>query len=469
MITRCSSFLSKARTPTPLTRVSKLSSAVPRLRNPSSTTTHLQQCALPLFPSFQNHMQGLEACYHSWAVDNTDKALMVSDLGIVERQVQRWASNLPGVQPFYAVKCNPDPILVTALANWGANFDCASRGEIQLVLNCGVDPSRIIFANPIKTNGDIRFSHSVGVRKMTFDNVDEIHKIKAGCPDAQLVLRLLPDDSGSVMRFGSKFGAPFETVEGLLRECQRQDLDVVGCSFHIGSGCFDSSKYDSAIALCRQSFEVAQRLGMPPMSFVDVGGGFPGDAVVASERGVTSSTAHAPPPFEEIAAVIRAAFDCHFPQSQYPQLVRIGEPGRYFGKAYSTLFLRVQGRRAVYSKNAEAQQRFLYYVNDGVYGSFNCKLFDYYHPTPIPTSAFFGKSQENVKMTLGTFFGPTCDSLDKIVEDFPVPELKVGDHIVFTNMGAYTSAAATEFNGCPLSEKVYIHSLDGTPAGTTAP
>lgn len=455
------SFIAKTRVP--VTRVSKLSSAVTRLRQPIPAFTETW-APTPMFPTFQSHKQGLETCYRTWAQESSDKALMVNDLGAVERQVTRWASNLPGVQPFYAVKCNPDPILIAALSGWGANFDCASRGEIQLVLNSGVDVSRIIFANPIKTTTDLRFAHSVGVTKMTFDNIDEINKIKEHCPNAQLVLRLLPDDSGSVMRFGSKFGAPIEVVESLLRECQLQEVDVIGFSFHIGSGCFDAKKYDDAILLCKQAFEIAERLGMPPMTLVDIGGGFPGDRVEEQiEPSVTDGPA--PPPFEKIATVIRSAFSRYFPEERFPDLVRIGEPGRYFAKAYSSLFLRVQGRRAVYSAEQTQAERFLYYVNDGVYGSFNCKLFDYYHPVPTAASSFFGLPQVTpLKPTLGTFFGPTCDSLDKIVEDYPIDELQVGDSIVFTNMGAYTSAAATEFNGCPLADRVYIHSVEDDQA-----
>lgn len=434
--------------------VSKLVSTVTRSRPgrmPQSNhdPTHI-------FPTFSNQKQGLEVALRSWSPES-DTALMVNDLGVVQRQVHRWALNLPDVQPFYAIKCNPDPVLLAALAGWGANFDCASKREIQLVLDSGVDSSRIIFANPIKTVSDLRFAHSAGVTRMTFDNADETHKIKANCPGAQLVLRLLPDDSGSVMRFGSKFGAPLDVVDELLRECQRQELTVIGASFHIGSGCFDASKYDDAIAMCRQAFEIAENLGMPRMNLVDVGGGFPGDPL-DDEAEPSEIDGPTPPAFEDIAAVIRSAFDRHFPEHEFPDLVRIGEPGRYFAKAYSTLFLRVQGRRTVAPAKSGESARFLYYVNDGVYGSFNCKLFDYYHPKPIATNAFFNLKRKSIPTT-GTFFGPTCDSLDKLIEDHPIEELQIGDSVVFPKMGAYTSAAASEFNGCPLAEQAYIHSI----------
>lgn len=443
------SLLLKTRTPTRAIayRPSPLRELAPNILHPLAV--------------FTNHKQGLEACFRSWVLDSDEKALMVNDLGIAERQFNRWTTQLPQVQPFYAVKCNPDPIFLSALAGWGSNFDCASRAEIQRVLDNGVDPSRIIFANPIKSPADLKFAHSVGVTRMTFDNLDEVIKVKQYCPRAQLVLRLLPDDSGSVMRFGSKFGAPSETIETLLRTCQQHKIAVIGVSFHIGSGCFDPSKYDDAIGLCRKAFNIAERIGMPQMHLVDIGGGFPGDIGETAVESIAPAGQTAPP-FEDIALVIRSAFCRHFPEDMYPNLVRIGEPGRYFGTAFSTLFLRVHGKRETYSLgNDEKHKRFLYYVNDGVYGSFNCKMYDYYHPVPISTRCFFGTMDGNENQrptTLGTFFGPTCDSLDRIIDDHPIPELNVGDSIVFTNMGAYTTAAASEFNGFPLPQQTYMYS-----------
>ena len=88
-------------------------------------------------------------------------------------------------QPFYAVKCNTDRVLIRVLAALGASFDCASKEEIDIVLECGVDPSKIIYANPCKTKGFISHARKRGVDKMTFDNVEELQKIAVYNPDAE--------------------------------------------------------------------------------------------------------------------------------------------------------------------------------------------------------------------------------------------------------------------------------------------
>lgn len=401
-----------------------------------------------------------------------DQPFFVCDLGNAERQLLRWRDAMPDIEAFYAVKCNPDPVLIRHLASLGSGFDCASKAEIVSCLDAGVAPENIIFANPIKSLPDIEFARSVGVKTMTFDNEDELVKVQSLFPEARMVLRILPDDSGSKMRFGSKFGAAQENFSHLIFKCRSLGLELVGTSFHIGSGCFDASKYDSAIKLCRQVFDLATEAGMPPLKLLDVGGGFPGNPVLNQPSGAV-------PPFETFAHAITQAVERYFPSSQFPELRKIGEPGRYIATSFSTLFAKVQGKRV---QSGQDVRRILYYINDGVYSSFNNVMFDHAAPVPLRaadlvmlaraassndisrlTEPKFARAMHMVASStsepaLSTFFGPTCDSIDVVAKDVPMPELFVGDWLAFVNMGAYTSAAASSFNGIPQASKIYVHS-----------
>ena len=53
--------------------------------------------------------------------------------------------------------------------------------------------------------------------------------------------------------------------------------------------------------------------------------------------------------------------------------------------------------------------------------------------------------------TQGTAFrvyGPTCDTLDVLPRPITLPQtIKAGDFIVFDNIGAYSVAVRTSFNG----------------------
>ena len=432
-------------------------------------------------------MAALRSIFGNYTHQNAQLPLMVTDLGVVQRQYDRWVKNLPTIRPFYAVKCNPAAPLLQQLAAAGAGFDCASQAEIRAALDTGVQPEDIIFANPIKTFSDVAFARSVGVKCMTFDNLAELEKVHALFPEAELVLRMLADDSGSLMRFGSKFGASLGQSELLLKRVQELGMRVVGVSFHIGSGCFGPNIYEGAMKMARELADMAAAQGLEPFKLLDIGGGFPGDATphAVSADGV--------PAFETFAEVISVSVARHFPSVAFPGLTVISEPGRYFATAAGTLFTLVQGKRSskeirAATGNPEAE-RVMYYVNDGVYGSFNSILFDHAKPDPQIAEDFFMEEQQPhihmhtqplqhasptpirslasacgfsaaaPAMLSSTIFGPTCDSLDVLATDLPMRELRVGDWLVFANMGAYTGAAASKFNGVPLPISQFVRSL----------
>lgn len=133
------------------------------------------------------------------------------------------------------MKCNSDPTLLKLLADLGTGFDCASIEEMRAVLRHGVDPTRIIFANPCKSPVSLLYARQVGVTRTTFDNIDEIYKIKEYTPKAQLLLRIYASDEGALISLGDKFGAPLDTVQPLLSLARDLDLNVIGVSFHVGA------------------------------------------------------------------------------------------------------------------------------------------------------------------------------------------------------------------------------------------
>lgn len=233
--------------------------------------------------------------------------------------------------PPTAVKCNPDPYVLRLLAALGTGFDCASTGEIAQVLALAppghIDPARIIFANPCKPASFIRSAAARGVHLMTFDNADELHKTARAHPAAQLVLRILTDDSKSRCAFGTKFGAPPAHVRALLELARELRLAVVGVSFHVGSGCYDPRVYADAVRRARAAFDVARECGFAP-TLLDVGGGFE-DAL-----------------FERAAACLAAALDESFPDRRERGVRVVAEPGRYYVANAFQLAANIIARRA---------------------------------------------------------------------------------------------------------------------------
>lgn len=326
--------------------------------------------------------------------------------------------------------------MLHTLERLGCGFDCASREEMDRVLEMGVAVERIIFANPCKLPSHIAHAKLRGVKRMTFDNEDELLKVSKIYPEAEMVLRIVTDDSQSLCAFSSKFGAHMASVRGLLELAAELGVAVTGVSFHVGSGCADPTAYAKALQDARRIFDMGREYGHE-MRLVDIGGGFQG------EDGATPSLA-------DIAAQVLPNVGAFPPGTDF-----IAEPGRYFATKSHTLVANIHSRRVIRDEATGQVVKQILYINEGVYHSFNCIFFDHQHPTPcvLPpheaSDEVVVAADDDGKEVPTTVFGPTCDSLDCICKDFPMRVLEVGDWLYFPNMGAYTTAAMTRFNGFP--------------------
>ncbi|XP_061099479.1 ornithine decarboxylase 1-like [Conger conger] len=376
------------------------------------------------------------------------EAFYVADLGQVVRRYLRWVRFMPRVTPFYAVKCNDSRPLVLALAALGTGFDCASEYEVELVKSLGVDSGRIIYANTCKQPSHLKHAAAQGIQMMTFDDEGELLKIANCYKDAKLVLRIETDDSDSMFPLSNKFGATVEMGKFLLKRAKELALDVIGVSFHVGSACKNPKAYTKAIADARILFDKGAELGCN-MTLLDIGGGFPGydipDLFV----------------FKEFAAEINPTLDKYFPASSGVRI--ISEPGRYFPSTVYTLAVNIIGKKVAAISEKEKQDsdgedvhknRMMYYVNDGIHGSFKFVLFPNALVLPNPCQ----KRQLNERTYSSTIFGQTCDGHDLIMEDFQLPELREGEWLLFHNMGAYTITTSTTFNGFQKPDIHYVMS-----------
>ncbi|KAI2499239.1 decarboxylase [Fragilaria crotonensis] len=291
-----------------------------------------------------------------------EAAFYVVDIGVVVSQVYQWRRYLPRVEPFYAVKCNPDPVLIKTLAILGCNFDCASKKEIDIVQKITADLPRkpeIIYANPCKARHHIAHAVSRGVRMVTFDNVAEVKKLAEISTGIKLLMRIVTDDRGSQCRLSSKFGAPRSRWRNLLSAAKQTGMEVVGVSFHVGSGCRDSTRYHLALKDCRELFDIAKAERIQPQHSRHWRW-FPGDAFLlnpevldsdddeedaSSEEGLEKADAQEETPymfFTEIAETVSPWIDELFE----PSVRVIGEPGRYMVAAAATLVTSVVGSRS---------------------------------------------------------------------------------------------------------------------------
>ncbi|XP_077344907.1 ornithine decarboxylase 1-like isoform X2 [Lithobates pipiens] len=317
--------------------------------------------------------------------------------------------------------------------------------EIQLVQNIGIQPEKIIYANPCKQISEIKYAASCGVEKMTFDSEEELMKVAKNHPNAKLVLRIATDDSKAVCRLSMKFGATLKTSRLLLERAKELNIDVIGVSFHVGSGSKDPQTFVQAISDARCVFDMGAELGFN-IHLLDIGGGFPGSKNFMLK-------------FEEVTSVINSALDKYFPASSGVQI--IAEPGRYYVGSAFTLAVNIIAKKVMLTEQTgsddeddASKKTFMYYVNDGIHGSFNI-ISRFKMELCIVRKK---KSKSDERFYSSSIWGPTCDGKDCIIEQCDLPELQVGDWILFKNMGAYTVVASSAFNGFQRPTLSYVMS-----------
>jgi ornithine decarboxylase len=361
--------------------------------------------------------------------------LFIVDHDELRKNYRTFKRYLPRVQAYFAVKANSLPEIVQTLFKEGASFDVASMPEFETVYqNIKGMPAKqrqdwiwdkIIYANPIKPEATLEQLDKYKPL-VTFDNVEEIHKIAKHAPHAGLALRLKVPNTGAMVELSSKFGAaPGEAVDMIL-EADRVGLTVEGISFHVGSQTTNFENYVQALALTANIFKEAKDRGYTKMNLIDIGGGFPApyDATVK--------------PFQDLAKVINTEIDRLFPKD----IQILAEPGRFMVATAGTAVSRVVGKAIRDGKPC-------YYINDGVYHTYSGILFDHLH---YPIKAFKKGTTQ-----LSAVFGPTCDALDVISMAENLPALERGDLVYSENIGAYSSASSTYFNGIPPAKIVHVN------------
>jgi ornithine decarboxylase len=361
--------------------------------------------------------------------------LFVVDHDALRQNYRQFRKYLPRVQAYYAVKANPLPEIVRTLFLEGASFDVASMPEFNIVYdNIREMPDKerqdwiwdkIIYANPNKPENTLEELNQYKPL-VTFDNAQELVKIRKHAPQAGVVLRLKVMNTGAMVELSSKFGAdPGEAVD-LILQAEKLGLTCEGLSFHVGSQTTNFDNYVQALSLCANLLKEAKERGYRKMNLVDIGGGFPApyDASVK--------------PFRVLAKVINRELDRLFPKD----IQILAEPGRFLVATAGYTVSRVIGKAVREGKPS-------YYINDGVYHTYSGVIFDH---CKYPVRAF-----KRGPAAISAVYGPTCDALDVVSMAENLPDLERNDLVYSENIGAYSHASSTHFNGFPPARVVHVN------------
>ena len=364
----------------------------------------------------------------------------------IRENYREFREKLPDVQAYFAVKANSNPEIIKTMYYMGASFDVASFPEFMLVHENIKHLSekeqedfiwnKIIYANTIKPAEVLAKLNDYKIL-VTFDNIEELKKIKKHSPDVGLVLRIRVPNTGSMVELSSKFGAhPGEAVD-LIAEALKLGLGVEGISFHVGSQCNNFDNYSQALNFASSIFKEAElrnyHIGFTGKDYkkrkiLDIGGGFP----VKYTSDVKS--------FAALAEILNSEIKRLFPKDD---IQVIAEPGRFMVATACTLITKIVGKAVRDGKTC-------YYMDDGIYHTFSGQVFDHQH---YPLHSFKG-GEKKVCAT----FGPTCDAFDTISLADELPEdLQIDDLLYAENIGAYTIASTTYFNGFPPPKVVHLN------------
>jgi ornithine decarboxylase len=347
------------------------------------------------------------------------RPFLIVDTALVRAKARRFRAAMPRVRPHYAVKANPDRRVLKVLAQEGAGFEIASVAELDLLLALGVPAREVFYSNPIKSRESIAYAASKGVEWFVIDSLDEMRRVFEVKPDAKQYLRIATPNIGSDWPLSGKFGAGTAEAREIVAAAAKCGADLAGVTFHVGSQCRNPENWRVALEKARGLFDLMLKAGLRPR-LLNIGGGYP----VRHVKPI--------PSIEVIGAVVNEGLKA------FPDEVQvIAEPGRYLVSDAGYFVCKVLGTATRGSK------RWMHW-DAGMFGGV------------IETTEGLkyrirsDRSGPDIPWTVG---GPTCDSVDVVLRDEPLPsDLQEGDFIYIRNAGAYTTAYASQFNGFPLPE-----------------
>jgi ornithine decarboxylase len=386
---------------------------------------HLRRVELPAHWPDALHPQVLEQI-------DRPRPFLACDLDTVRNRYRHLVGCLPGVDCYYALKCNSEPEVLKALASLGSRFEIASAGELELLGPVSVDPADVVYSNPVKPPEHIASTFKAGVWRYAFDSIGELEKLAEHAPGSSVYVRLRVDDSTSIFPLSRKFGAPPTEARELLVAAREFGLQPYGVTFHVGSQCTAPSAWRKAITvvgrLLRKLADQGVRLEMLNMS-----GGFP------------ARYADPVPSMGQIAGTIEPALRTLLPY--VPRHIAV-EPGRFIVAESAVLVASVIGREV------RAGENWLY-LDVGAYnGLIETQQTANRWRFPLWSSC---EDHSTAPHELFTVTGPTCDSSDTTFVGVALPAtIDVGDSVYVGSAGAYTLGYASSFNGFAPPSTVYV-------------
>jgi ornithine decarboxylase len=352
----------------------------------------------------------------------------IFDVKKLRENYRRFKEIFPQVICYYSTKTNSLPDFLSTLHNEGSAFDAASLGEIRILTKLGVNPSSILFTSPIKNRKQISDAFKKGVRKFTFDTLDEFLSLMQHAPKSIYLLRIRPPVDGSFYKYNDKFGADERDIKRIMTFAHKNKHSIHGICFHVGSQNMSIKPWTEVIKLSQKIIkEYHQKI--TSLRILNIGGGFPSTYTFTD---VVS--------LEKIATIINLGL------KNLPRDIEVwAEPGRVLVANTGKLICTIQ-------KNVTRSHKRWLFVDMGVYHGL-IEILESGGKLTYPIEVL--KKGKLVKYSIS---GNTLDPDDIFANNVELPEnLAEGDRIIFHEIGAYTTSFFTEYHSLPRPKIFFIN------------
>ncbi len=344
----------------------------------------------------------------------------------VREKVALIGRHIKNAKLFYAVKANPDIKVIKFLNKLKTGFEIASEGELELLSSIGVEASRIISSNPVKSLKFLKLAASYGVDRFSFDSTDEADKLKEYIPGCSVYIRLSVPNEGSEWPLSKKFGVELDEALELLVYAGKRGLKPAGITFHVGSQCTNVYSWNIALDKAKALWDMAGKKGLK-LKLLNIGGGYP----INYTKNVVG--------IEAIERNINTLVYERFPEDIDIYM----EPGRAVVGDAGIFASTVIGK-------AKREDEDWLYIDVGVFNGLMESV------GGIKYSYIVESNKQARSKKLWTMAGPSCDSFDVIDRNVLLPEPEVGNLILILSSGAYTISYASEFNGFSIPKTILI-------------
>ncbi|MDR0484807.1 MAG: type III PLP-dependent enzyme [Alphaproteobacteria bacterium] len=353
---------------------------------------------------------------------------VIFDLNVLKEKYADFKKNMPNIEVFYAVKCNPSPKIIETLRDLGSSFDVASIEEVELCLSLKVDPAKLSWGSTIKKPYLVKKAYEWGVRLFATDSIEDLHGIAENAPGSKVYCRILVNNKNALWPLSAKFGCSLSMAEHILVQAKELGLQPFGISFHVGSQQLDLEAWDRAITNAARVFYELKESYNIELEMLNLGGGYPSYGYLTDYQ-----------PIEDYYKVIHDSLNENFGDN-HPSL--FAEPGRFLVADAGTLITEVV---LVSKKSHDTDLRWVY-LDVGLYGGLAETLGE-----SIKYNIITSKDSDEVDLGEVNIAGPTCDGMDIMYKDYkynmPI-DLQAGDMVYILSTGAYTTSySSVNFNG----------------------